>query len=168
MARPRSMSFADIKKLSDEKKAFLKKQSVEVTDAAEVEGQTKPYRNARHPERLVTIDPEILDVTTLWSALTHTVSKHGDRPAFGTRTKGKGYTFLTYKEFKNQALNVASGLVSLGLSPKDKVGIYSKNRLEWVLTEAAANSQSMTTVAIYDTFGPSIIEYIINHAGKFF
>jgi len=34
------------------------------------------------------------------------------------------------------------------------IGIYSKNREEWIMTELASMRQSGTTVAIYDTLGP--------------
>jgi long-subunit acyl-CoA synthetase (AMP-forming) len=34
------------------------------------------------------------------------------------------------------------------------MGIYSKNREEWIMTELASVRQAGTTVAIYDTLGP--------------
>ena len=34
------------------------------------------------------------------------------------------------------------------------MGIYSKNREEWIITELASVSQAGTTVAFYDTLGP--------------
>lgn len=165
MSRPRSLSSVETKKLSEDKKKFLSNQSAFVPGSEEIEGQTKPIRNQKHLERLVSIDPEILEVNTLWAALTNTVSKHGERRSFGVRDKEQGYQWITYKQFKERVLNFASGMLSLGLKPKEtRVGIYSKNRLEWVITEYASNSQTMPTVAIYDTFGPSVIEFIINHA----
>jgi long-chain acyl-CoA synthetase len=33
-----------------------------------------------------------------------------------------------------------------------------------MLIDLAAMSNSMVSVAIYDTFGPSIVEYVLNHA----
>jgi long-subunit acyl-CoA synthetase (AMP-forming) len=34
------------------------------------------------------------------------------------------------------------------------LGIYSKNREEWTISELASVCQSGTTIAIYDTLGP--------------
>lgn len=42
------------------------------------------------------------------------------------------------------------------------MGIYSKNREEWIMTELASVRQSGTTVAIYDTLGPQAAQYVIN------
>ncbi|CAG7724423.1 unnamed protein product, partial [Allacma fusca] len=47
---------------------------------------------------------------------------------------------------------------------KEFVGIYSKNRVEWVLTEQALYSFSMVSVALYDTLGPTASNFIISHA----
>jgi long-chain acyl-CoA synthetase len=52
----------------------------------------------------------------------------------------------------------------LGLKPGDRVGIYARNREEWMTTELALASQSCVTVAIYDTLGPDTISYCVNHA----
>jgi long-chain acyl-CoA synthetase len=41
------------------------------------------------------------------------------------------------------------------------MGIYSKNRPEWVLTDLAATTLGGTTVAFYDTLGPAAIEFVI-------
>jgi len=47
----------------------------------------------------------------------------------------------------------------LGLKRGDFVGLYSKNRTEWVLAQSGADCQAMPTVALYDTFGKEIITY---------
>ena len=41
------------------------------------------------------------------------------------------------------------------------MGILSKNRWEWTVTELASVRQGGTTVAFYDTLGPSSVEFII-------
>ena len=40
------------------------------------------------------------------------------------------------------------------------VGIHSKNREEWVITDLACMYDSVITVPLYDTLGPQIVEYI--------
>ena len=43
------------------------------------------------------------------------------------------------------------------------LGIFAKNRPEWVIADLAAQSFKLVTVALYDTLGPESAEYIINH-----
>jgi long-chain acyl-CoA synthetase len=41
------------------------------------------------------------------------------------------------------------------------MGIYAKNREEWVLTDIANMKNSVISVAFYDTLGPSAVEFVI-------
>lgn len=41
----------------------------------------------------------------------------------------------TYSELQQQVDAVAAGLLALGLEPGDRVGIWSPNNAEWVLTQ---------------------------------
>lgn len=41
------------------------------------------------------------------------------------------------------------------------MGIYAKNREEWVLIHLANMKNSITSVAFYDTLGPSAVEFVI-------
>ena len=42
------------------------------------------------------------------------------------------------------------------------MGIQSKNRKEWVLTNLAGMYNNITTVALYDTLGPDATRFILN------
>jgi len=44
------------------------------------------------------------------------------------------------------------------------MGIFSRNRPEWVIAEQAANAYSMVVVPLYDTLGQEAIEHILNEA----
>jgi long-chain acyl-CoA synthetase len=55
-------------------------------------------------------------------------------------------------------------LQSLGLKPNDNIGLFSINRLEWVVAEQACFHQSLVTVPLYDTLGADAIEYIVQSA----
>ena len=59
------------------------------------------------------------------------------------------------------ALNLSPEIESEGRIWKF-MGIYSKNREEWTVTELAGISQAVTTVSFYDTLGPSSVEFVIN------
>jgi len=41
------------------------------------------------------------------------------------------------------------------------MGIYAKNREEWILSSMACMRQSGTTIAFYDTLGASAVEFVI-------
>ncbi|CAK9439185.1 uncharacterized protein LODBEIA_P34090 [Lodderomyces beijingensis] len=42
------------------------------------------------------------------------------------------------------------------------LSIFAVNRLEWVLTDLACSSYSITTTALYDTLGPDVSQYILD------
>jgi long-chain acyl-CoA synthetase len=41
------------------------------------------------------------------------------------------------------------------------MGVYAKNREEWILTHLAGLKNSVTTIAFYDTLGPQAVEFVI-------
>lgn len=74
------------------------------------------------------------------------------------------YTFISYAEIERRITLVSNTLLKLfKLTKGDIVTIYSKNRLEWILTEWSSMALSMPTVALYDTFGPDNLVYVLNH-----
>ena len=42
------------------------------------------------------------------------------------------------------------------------MGIYAKNREEWVMMDVANFKNSVVTIAFYDTLGPKAVEYVIH------
>ena len=105
----------------------------------------------------------------------------------GTRkvsSNGKlgSYQFITYREFSDKVRDFSSGLKELNMQrvrkkkftkknnktkkkkKNDRLGFYSVNREEALVTEVSGWSQSLTTVFLYDTLGPDSLEYIINHS----
>lgn len=45
------------------------------------------------------------------------------------------------------------------------IGLFSKNRYEWVIAEQACNSQGIVTVPLYDTLGADAVSYILGQTG---
>lgn len=43
-------------------------------------------------------------------------------------------------------------------------GLFSKNRVEWTLSDIAASLYGFTTIPIYDTLGDENITYVFHHA----
>ena len=54
----------------------------------------------------------------------------------------------TYAEFDERVTRLAAGLVRLGLAPGDRVGIWSPNCAEWVLTQFATARAGLIMVNI--------------------
>ncbi len=41
------------------------------------------------------------------------------------------------------------------------VGLYSRNRYEWVIAEQACNAYGLTSVPLYDTLGADAVAFVI-------
>ena len=74
---------------------------------------------------------------------------------------GDGWRSLTYGEVARRVRELALGLHSLGLSPSDRVAIWSENRPEWNLADLATLAISAVDVPIYATQARSQVEYIL-------
>ena len=74
------------------------------------------------------------------------------------------FVFLTYNETLVRITHVASGLRKVGLNPKDFVGVYLPNCMEFFITQHACNTQSMACVPLYETLGSEAMEHILNQA----
>ena len=72
---------------------------------------------------------------------------------------------MTYAQAGAVRDALGAGLVSLGVAPgKDRMGLYSVNCRDWILLDAAAHSQSVVSVPLYDTLGEDAVSYICGHA----
>ncbi|KAI0232937.1 medium-chain fatty acid-CoA ligase faa2 [Massospora cicadina] len=160
----------------------LEVQCVEIPGARRV-GHTGIYRNAQFKDALLGFDPTAPN--TLHSIFEEgkrpcatlkfeAVRDAGDRPFLGTRARDKAsgklgeYGWLTYAEVRAHVIQVAGGLgrlgKELGMSRQWSVGLFSINRLEWNISDIAASSLGMITVALFDTYGQDALEFVIGHA----
>jgi long-chain acyl-CoA synthetase len=44
------------------------------------------------------------------------------------------------------------------------IGIWSANRPEWQLVDLAGHAFGLVGIPLYDTLGPNVVEYVINHS----
>ena len=100
--------------------------------------------------------------TTIPDALRKTVSLHGDRRAVVLPKEGRT---LSYDDLDREVDALAAGLLALGLWKGDRVGIWSPNRLEWILTQFATARFGAVLVNINPAYRPVELEYALNAAG---
>eukprot|EP00005_Dracoamoeba_jomungandri_P000521 CAMPEP_0174254172 /NCGR_PEP_ID=MMETSP0439-20130205/3517_1 /TAXON_ID=0 /ORGANISM="Stereomyxa ramosa, Strain Chinc5" /LENGTH=671 /DNA_ID=CAMNT_0015335623 /DNA_START=35 /DNA_END=2047 /DNA_ORIENTATION=- len=95
--------------------------------------------------------------------LFHQCSCLGTRRYMEDGTRGP-YEWMTFKEVKETTEKFSSGLLNLGLKAGDKLGMFSINRWEVIISDLSCYSNSFVTVSLYDTLGEDSVEYVINHA----
>ena len=68
----------------------------------------------------------------------------------------------TYQDFNARVTRLAAGLLKLGLQPGDRIGIWSQNRAEWVLTQFATARAGLIMVNINPAYRRSELEYVLD------
>ena len=71
----------------------------------------------------------------------------------------------TFEELAYQADRLASSLVSMGLEPGDRVGIWSPNNAEWVVTQFATAKAGLVLVNINPAYRVHELEYCLKKVG---
>lgn len=72
---------------------------------------------------------------------------------------------LSYAALRAEVDRLACGLIRLGLQPGDRVGIWSQNNLEWVLTQFATAKAGLIMVNINPAYRRAELEYALNKVG---
>jgi long-chain acyl-CoA synthetase len=88
----------------------------------------------------------------------------GNKPAFATRHADGSFRSVTYRAWRDRALDLAESLISLGVGARDHVAILSDNRFEWILTDAAILFSGAADVPRAADITPAEITYILGHA----
>src|SRR4249919_2823343 len=72
---------------------------------------------------------------------------------------------VTYREFADQVLRLAAGLMAWGLQPGDRVALLSRTRFEWMLCDFAIWTAGGVTVPVYETSSVEQIEWMLGDSG---
>jgi fatty-acyl-CoA synthase len=105
--------------------------------------------------------PPLLD-ETIPAAFARTVARHGSREGAVFIEHG---TRWTYAELARQVDLLAAGLHRLGLRKGDRVGIWSPNRPEWVLTQFATARLGLIMVNINPAYRLAELEFALVKVG---
>ncbi|KAF4663713.1 hypothetical protein FOL47_005582, partial [Perkinsus chesapeaki] len=128
------------------------------------------YRHPRFKYSLQGFIDDDNSLVTSFDVLKRAAERYPDRPCHGTRPlldDGVGpFEWQTYKDVYNRIVNFGRGIEELNLLSDDGsmrlIGLYMKNRSEWVIAEQGAFTRRATTVPLYDTLGEDVVHYIIN------
>ena len=71
----------------------------------------------------------------------------------------------SYGDLGRRVDDLAAGLLALGLEPGDRVGIWSPNNAEWVITQFATAKAGLVLVNINSAYRLTEVEYALNKVG---
>ena len=90
------------------------------------------------------------------------VARQPEREALVSMHQGRRYT---YAQLQAEAHRLASALLGMGLTPGDRVGIWSHNNAEWVLMQLATAQVGLVLVNINPAYRTAEVEYALNKVG---
>ncbi|KAE8380673.1 hypothetical protein BDV26DRAFT_256785 [Aspergillus bertholletiae] len=154
--------------------------SVEVPGVEAVPGETIPRRLPVAKDGLILRPAE--DVTTTYDVFRRSARVFGNAKAVASRRLVKtheenkkikkiidgvekevdkkwtyfemsGYSYKSFVEYEQMALQLGAGLKKLGLEAGDKIHLYGATSENWLAMSHGAASQSLTIVTAYDTLG---------------
>ncbi len=96
---------------------------------------------------------------TFCDLLTATADQYGDHPAYSD-TDGGPWQTITWAETRELALQVAAGLIALGLQPGERVAMMMPNRTEHVLSDFGTMHAGGVPVTFYATLAAEQIAYM--------
>jgi fatty-acyl-CoA synthase len=99
---------------------------------------------------------------TLGQALARAAELWPERPALISPSHGVAWS---WREFRDRARRLASGLLALGLQRGERIGCWSLNRPEWTLTQFAAAQAGLVFVTINPAYRLHELEYALGKVG---
>jgi len=84
---------------------------------------------------------------------------------FALPTADGGWSDVTAKEFQDQVIALAKGLVDAGIQPGDKIAFMAKTSYEWSLVDFAIWYAGAIMVPIYETSSPAQLLWNLTDSG---
>jgi len=103
-----------------------------------------------------------LSESTVGQFLVDTARRFPERPAVVFREQEIRWS---WQEFQQEVDVLASGLLELGIQKGDRVGIWSPNRVEWLMTQFATARIGAVLVNINPAYRLAELEYALNKVG---
>jgi len=108
------------------------------------------------------ISEEPLLFQTVGQVLDSAAERYGDKEAIVCCHQNIRYS---YEELNSKSNQIALALHSLGLEKGDRIGIWSPNCMEWVLTQFATAKIGLILVNINPAYRSGELEYALNQVG---
>src|SRR5699024_8817071 len=86
------------------------------------------------------------------------------RPLLSRKTEGTWHD-VSAADFSAQVGELAKGFVAAGIQIGDRVGVMSRTRYEWTLTDFALWTAGAVPVPIYETSSPGQATWILQDSG---
>ena len=99
---------------------------------------------------------------TIGAYLDRIAERYGDRDALVIPHQCVRWS---WRQLRERADRLAAGLLGLGLQPGDRIGIWSQNRAEWVLTQFATAKAGLVMVNINPAYRRAELEYALAKVG---
>jgi fatty-acyl-CoA synthase len=99
---------------------------------------------------------------TIGDAFDQTVMRFPGREALVSRHQGLRYTWT---QLRDEVERAARGLLAIGITKGDRVGIWSPNRAEWTITQFATAKIGAILVNINPAYRLHELEYALNQSG---
>ncbi len=91
-------------------------------------------------------------------------NRYGSLPAFATRKEELQWEPVSFEELYKRGLNLATGLIEMGVDARDHVGLFGDNRFEWILADYGVQLCGAADVPRGRDITDAELIYIINHA----
>jgi long-chain acyl-CoA synthetase len=85
-----------------------------------------------------------------------------DQTAFLAPLPAGGWRELTWRQTRERVVNLAAGLVALGIGIEDRAAIASSTRLDWILADFAIMCAGAATTTVYPSTAAADEAYILS------
>jgi fatty-acyl-CoA synthase len=99
---------------------------------------------------------------TIGAYFDRTAEQYGERDALIVRDRQIRWN---WRELQQRVDDFAAGLIALGLERGERVGIWSPNNAEWVVTQFATAKAGLILVNINPAYRVTELEYALNKSG---
>ncbi|MDR0365420.1 MAG: long-chain fatty acid--CoA ligase [Bifidobacteriaceae bacterium] len=97
--------------------------------------------------------------------LTNRLAREPDEVVIERQQPSGEWVGMTVREFDEDVVSVAKGLIALGIQVGDKLAIMSRTSYEWALLDYAIWSVGAVSVPIYETSSVDQVQWICSDAG---
>src|SRR5262249_28079706 len=103
-----------------------------------------------------------LSDATIYGLLADTAARFPDRPAVVFREQDVRWS---WSRFDAEIRTLAAGLAALGLKKGDRLGIWSPNRVEWIVTQFATARLGVILVNVNPSYRLAELGYALKVSG---